>query len=82
MASMVDFIRQMSTEENQKDYAITPSKDAMRKFQTYLLRKNKNYKPVIIDPEILECPKNTTQKGKLLSIYIKKRTYAMLSLDK
>ena len=60
---MVDSVMQINNEGVQLDYAITPSKDAMQKFRTYLVRENKNYRPVITDPEILACPKNTTQKG-------------------
>ena len=37
--------------------------DAYDNLKKYLITKNRNYKPHIVDPEILECPTNSTKAG-------------------
>ena len=61
---MVDSVMSIQRQYSQKDYALTPEVDAMQNFCTYLVRKNKNYRPKITDPEVLDCPTNVTHKGK------------------
>ena len=53
----------MHEENIPEDYSDVQHKEAMQNFRTYLALKNKNYEPIIVDREILECPKNSTQKG-------------------
>ena len=52
----------------QRDLEINNRNDAMLNFRTYLLRKNVNYRPVLVDQEILDCPQNTTNKGSIFEI--------------
>ena len=37
--------------------------DAYDNLKKYLITRNRNYKPHIVDPEILECPTNNTKAG-------------------
>ena len=37
--------------------------EALNNLRYYFLNENRNYKPRIVDPEILECPSNSTKAG-------------------
>ena len=58
----------MHEENSPEDYSDAKHKEAMQNFRTYLAHKNKNYEPIIVDSEILECPTNSTQKGIIMQI--------------
>ena len=75
----MDTVLKMHEENSPEDYSEVQHKDAMQNFRTYLALKNVNYQPVIVDKEILECPKNSTQKGIIMPIVT--RIFIKLNLE-
>lgn len=68
-ASIVNSVMQKDHENNKEVNLETNDRkdfgqaDAWDNLKTYLIRKNKNYKPHIVDPEIIHCPTNSTETG-------------------
>ena len=65
-ATVVNSVIQKELEKNEEVNPETKNNyqsDAHNNLKTYLIRKNRNFKPHVVDPEIIECPNNSTEKG-------------------